>query len=630
MAPPGRTYGGFGSNYVFITEYSLALLVLPRYKRLYCYSPYSNQWTLLPNNPSDTDFPPEEGFQCQAYDLKHRKAVVVYGNSSSYNGTWTYDMGTQSWTKITVNTEPTNGVTGWYNSYSAATYDRKNGVVIYLTADGSETWALDLDNNSWTNMNPTGSPSSCGNMGEGLTYDPKRNVTLVYANKNDEVWTYKYENGIQNRPDPVENPSGVTDASSITLSWGPPSAGVSPVKYYMYRAEWKDNAAKASGIIPGPYQLIDSTTQTTYTDANTAVITAAGVFHSYYISAVSAQGIESDPSSPVFTRLRVPMGLVATPYSKNRILLRWKPKYEADLAGYNIYRRQKAYPFTTEMKENRINNTLITGTPYFIDSTVSLCGSASCPDSMAMYVVTAVNRLGRESGLSPYTLTAPDWVTNMWTDTVNKVITWSPPRCGNIVNYRVCEGHQGSWEDSTDKSVYPVEVDVVTDTFWSYAGRTPSAYKVKAFNTINQLGYFSDVMAVETKDNDKFGMLRLDFQTHRPTVDTFYNDVPPISIGIEKRDVNEVLETGLEVYPSPFNSKTFIYVHRGQRSEVRSQNAEIIILNISGKVVYRLTSYLWHLASGFYWNASNHASGVYIIRVNVNEKVMEKRVILIR
>ena len=89
---------------------------------------------------------------------------------------------------------------------------------------------------------------------------------------------------------------------------------------------------------------------------------------------------------------------------------------------------------------------------YAGSRSVSLCGAAYCPDSMAMYVVTAVNRLGKSSGLSPFALTMPDWVTNMWVDTVNKVVTWSPSRSGNIANYRVFEGHQGSWEDPTDPS----------------------------------------------------------------------------------------------------------------------------------------------------------------------------------
>ena len=622
-APEGKGgYGGFGSNYAFATEYGLALLAPTKYNRVYSYSAYSNQWTRLPLNPANTEFPPFGGNICVAYDLKHRKMVFTYGNSSSINETWAYDVGSKSWTKLATNTSPANGNPSWYFEYSATTYDRKNGVVIYLRSHGDQTWALNLDDNTWTNMQPTGNPPSCGNMGEGLAYDPKRNATLVYTNKNDEVWTYKYGNGIANRPDPVENPAGVTDQNGITITWSAPAAGASPVQYYIYRAEWQDNATNSSGLIPGPYQKIDSTTQTTCTDNNTAVLTQAGVFHSYYISGVSAQGIESDPSTPVYTRLRVPMGLVATAYSKNRVLLRWKPKYEPDLAGYNVHRFQKFYPFNKQMMDNKINTTPITGTPYFIDSTVSLCAAAYCPDSMAMYVVTAVNRLGKSSGLSPFALTTPDWVTNMWVDTVNKVVTWSPLRSGNIANYRVYEGRQGTWNGG---SANPSQVATVTDTFWSYAGRTVSAYKVRAFNTIAQLGYFSDVMAVQTKDQDNFGMLRLDFQAHRPTVDTFYNDVPPLSVALEGGGAGAAADAAVTAAPNPFNPAVVI-----TWANVRAINEsplQLAIYTTHGRMVHQVNQ----IHRGRYtWDASGMPSGLYIIRARIGERILEKKVTLIR
>jgi len=626
-APVGVSpYTGFGGNYVFATEYGLMLLLPIFSQRVYSYSPYSNQWTLLPRLASDSAFPGLQNDPCVAYDNKHHKAVTFNCNSAAPVYTFAYDVGTHSWSRVNSATQPTptnlsdQVVGGWYNAYGASTYDRKNGVVVYLTYDGAETWTLDLDSAKWRNMSPTGTPSSNGNMGEGMAFDPKRNATLVYANRRDEVWTYKYGAGIPDRPDPVADPSGVTDANSITLAWTAPPAGSAPVKYYVYRSQWEDNRTTASGLVPGPYVKIDSATALTYRDT-AAILKTAGVFHSYAISAVSAQGVESDLSSPVFTRLRVPMGLVATPFSKTRVLLRWVPKKEADVAGYNIYRTQKAYPTHTMLKGLKINSSPVTGLTYFIDTTLSLCSAAVCPDSMAMYAITAVNSLGKESGFSPYALTVPDQVPNLWADTVNKRITWSPPRNGKIVNYRIFDGRVGDWNTG---SANPTQVATVTDTFWSYAGRNASAYKVRAFNDCGQVGHFSDVMEIQTKDNDNFGMLRVDFQAHRPEVDSFYDGLPSLGVAIEDALLRlSGAAFSVAVSPNPFSGVARISVSGpAQKARVTMK-----VHDMAGRLVKEMSG-----TSGapISFEALHLATGIYHARIQCGKNVRTVKMIVIK
>jgi fibronectin type 3 domain-containing protein len=608
---------GYSYNYAYAKEYAISLIVPILGQRVHTYSSYFNQWTWLPRNTSNTVFPTAEKYPCVTYDLKHRKLIYFYGNSSTYYETWTYDIPTKSWTKLSLSPQPPRGTTfSLFGYHSGMGYDRKNGVVVYLRDNGSATWYLDLDSLKWKDASPTGTPASSG--WGSIPYDPVNNVCAVFTFRNDEVWTYKFGGGIANRPDPATDLAGVTSASGITLTWQAPAAGAAPVKYYVYRCEWADNQAAASGMVPGDYVKIDSTAQTTWTDNLTDTLKKAGVVHSYCVSGVSVQGVESDLSDPAFTCLRVPMGLTATALTRSSVLLRWKPRKEADLAGYNVYRAQRAYPRHNMMKATRLNAGLITGQTFFLDDNVQLNPTMGSVDSVVMYVVTAVNLLGRESGFSPYAITHPDWVTNMRADTANKRITWSPPRCGYIANYRIYEGRQGTW---TGGSANPTQVAVVTDTFWSYSGRVTSAYKVRAFSTIGQLGFFSDVLAVQSKDDDAFGNYRLDFQTEIPVKDTFYNDLPPLSVAVERAARLKAGGAALEASPNPFRSSVRLsaYFKDGGAPHLE-------IFNANGRR-------LWEgemRDAAFEWNAEKMPAGVYVARVCAGKRSAEKKLVLIR
>jgi hypothetical protein len=635
--PKGKGYfHGFGTQLAFAKEYGLALFCPTNYNRVYAYSPYFNQWTLLPLNPANTEFPPQSSAIPTVYDLKQRKLLYVYPGSF----TWAYDVGTKSWSRLSGagNTGPGGG--GWNKPYLCAAFDSKNGVTVYLTADGSATWALPSGNGKWTRLNPVGMPASGGSYGQGLAYDPVRNVSIVFSAKNDEVWTFKYGNGIAGRPDPVENVSAVTSESGITLSWAAPVANTVPDMYYIHRCEWEDNKTLSSGIVPGSYAIVDSVSKPGWTDTDVAVLKKVGVFHSYYVSARSAQGLESDPSDPVFTVPRVPMGLTATPLSANQVLLRWKPKAESDIAGYNVYRAKYFYPKHNHMKAGKLNNTLIIGTPVYTDEAITLYPTTGTyvdtyfykppdmgmQDSIVMYVVTAVNRLGKESGFSPYALTHPDWVNNMWVDTTKKIIHWSPPRNGHIDRYQIYRGNMLAW--AYDNYGHLVHADNTADTLWSYAGQNQvSCYRVRAVNSIGQVGFMSDVMAVQTKDDDQFGMLRLDFQDRQPIRDAFYDDLPVIAI--EKPvDSKTGAISPVRAYPNPFNPAVVISVANGMGVQLNAPT--LAIYNIHGRLVY---SGQIKTNNHFTWHGKNQcglpvSAGIYFCRLKIANKILQKRLIL--
>jgi hypothetical protein len=102
------------------------------------------------------------------------------------------------------------------------------------------------------------------------------------------------------------------------------------------------------------------------------------------------------------------------------------------------------------------------------------------------------------------------------------------------------------------------------------------------------------------------------------------------SSAISYRDIDDGNDLGISVRPNPFNSRTVIQVNRGQKTEDRGQIAGIKILDITGKIVYQLTSDLWHLASGISWNASQNPPGTYLIRLTAHNKTYTRKIVLMK
>jgi hypothetical protein len=109
---------------------------------------------------------------------------------------------------------------------------------------------------------------------------------------------------------------------------------------------------------------------------------------------------------------------------------------------------------------------------------------------------------------------------------------------------------------------------------------------------------------------------------------TTARDMGLITLGKEVKNVRKGEGIDIEVFPNPVRSNTVIRAPSGQRSEDRGQNVKINVLNISGKIVHRLTSGLWHLTSGITWNPSSLPAGIYILKIQTATKTFSKRLLV--
>jgi hypothetical protein len=103
--------------------------------------------------------------------------------------------------------------------------------------------------------------------------------------------------------------------------------------------------------------------------------------------------------------------------------------------------------------------------------------------------------------------------------------------------------------------------------------------------------------------------------------------LPLEDIGVEQ-GVHGGGEVVLKVWPNPFNSAVKIMVRRYAYGVKR---VSLQIHNILGKKVADLTPYASRITPYTYiWNTSHLPSGIYLLRLNVNNRVFKRRLTLIK
>ena len=125
------------------------------------YAPRPDVWTkkILTTHPS------ARNVMAAAYDSKADRAILFGGGSSTetFADTWAYDFRTEKWTDLKPVNNPPARVSG------SMVYDPKtNRVILFGGAIGPEgqevpfgdTWALDLDKNTWSQLSPVLAPSA--------------------------------------------------------------------------------------------------------------------------------------------------------------------------------------------------------------------------------------------------------------------------------------------------------------------------------------------------------------------------------------------------------------------------------------------------------------------------------------
>ena len=160
------------------------------------------------SNLTTADSPPARTSGAMAFD-EGAGVVVLFGGNVLDSGrpmdTWTFDTATRTWTELETAERPPA------RDYSTV-YDRANGRIVafsgpdqrwfawsqWLNYNYTEVWSLDVANATWTNRSGPGCPLS--RTGFAMAYDEARGETVILGGQHPsysyslERWVYTYEN----------------------------------------------------------------------------------------------------------------------------------------------------------------------------------------------------------------------------------------------------------------------------------------------------------------------------------------------------------------------------------------------------------------------------------------------------
>jgi hypothetical protein len=430
---------------------------------LFVYDAYSNRLErLVAENPPS----PRDGMGI-CYDTKNDCLVVFGSQYADDEQTWIYRYGTNRWEAFDLTPRPPGKKRKTYSTIPKMAFDSANGVcvcLVWFDDEGGrlETWVLDVAKRAWTKMNPATEPGPTGSRARNLGYDRALNLFIlecVNPQGDAQIWTYRYRKAppddpqVGTPPAPPTNLEVRTDAGKAILTWEPRRLAAAK-EYCVYRAEpevpWKAQFIK-----------LGTAKETTYEDRGLE----AGKAYYYQVRAVGADDREGRPSNQARTQPRVLGSPVVSVVAVNKIGVRWPASPAKDVVGYNVYRGLATVGTSTTLKGSwgyndpeyaepvvdRVQD--ITGieklnaqplpAPQFLDDQVDLSrkGSQSADYKYAVYayLVRAVNRLGVESGPSPYALSIPAEPPHVMLRESGQSaeLRWRPSREYPIAGYRV-------------------------------------------------------------------------------------------------------------------------------------------------------------------------------------------------
>jgi hypothetical protein len=307
------------------------------------YDPYTNTWTRMKPKKE----PPPRSAGNMAYDAA-RKLHILFGSQFTDDPhTWAYDLANNEWRDMQPAVQPPTNRNDAVLAYDAAhqvvvavvrVADKQQGEEIL--AGHLETWAYDAGKNTWQQMKSVREPDGWGNRRRVLVALPDQQLLLmeVYVN-------------------PTERVPGVEREQQVwTYRYGPikpaaspqPPAGVQVVTQASGEAvlTWKAApAAKAykiyrgEGTVPWKVDVKAAATvealQTTWKDTG---LKPGTVYH-YVLRTVDKDGRESDDSIRVRTQTRIVEDAVVSVLSAKEVQITWKPPATgADIIGYHIER----------------------------------------------------------------------------------------------------------------------------------------------------------------------------------------------------------------------------------------------------------------------------------------------------
>src|SRR5439155_1078131 len=148
----------------------------------WAYNFNTNTWT----NMTPAVMPPARYYHAMAYDSQSDRVILfggigISGSGSAFlpNDTWAYDFNTNIWTNMTPASNPPA------RSYHAMAYDSQSDRVILFGGEAgasayfSDTWAYDLNTNTWANMNPSVKPSA--RASHAMAYDSQSDRVILFG-----------------------------------------------------------------------------------------------------------------------------------------------------------------------------------------------------------------------------------------------------------------------------------------------------------------------------------------------------------------------------------------------------------------------------------------------------------------
>jgi len=155
----------------------------------------TNTWTKM--EPATRPSP--RTWTTMAYDAESDRVILFGGIAGRDNDeTWAYDLNTNTWTKMLVITRPSPR-----HSHALAYDTESDRVVLFgghlpsgqsaIGVHSDETWAYDFNTNTWTNMEPPTQPLKLA--AHNLAYDAESDKVVLFGGDtngvlSDETWAY--------------------------------------------------------------------------------------------------------------------------------------------------------------------------------------------------------------------------------------------------------------------------------------------------------------------------------------------------------------------------------------------------------------------------------------------------------
>jgi hypothetical protein len=514
--PPYKPYAnkeGFGylnGNATYDANHELAISFggqdsAGETNNLFAYDAYSNALYRL--NAAAKPSPRDGAGLC--YDTKNDCLVLFGSQYDNDEKTWIYRLATGRWEAHDLNPHPVGKKLGTYSTIPRLAYDSRNGICLGLVWDTNkgthETWALDVAKLSWTKMNPPAEPEPSMSRSRNLAYSIEDNVFILETSAKDgkgnepQLWTYRYHNkAVEHSPAPPSNAQLITGADKITLTWsGEDKAGQ---QYAIYRA-------RSSQPWQAQFEKIATVQGNSFEDRNLA----KGADFLYQIRTVGKDGAIGPPGIRLHTQPRVLLKPVVSVLTPSKVEVSWNAHPAKDVFGYNVYRGKAVMrsvkqgkpapwkdndpeygaPAPVEVRDivdlRKLSDTPIVATS-FVDDAVQLNKSDVKPDEyrheVFAYIVRAVNRLGTESGPSPYALTIPSEPTEVFNHETKGTanLEWAANPEKPIAGYRVYK-LEGVW------NIFCLTKEPIKATNFKHeSGGSATRYWITALDALGQEG----------------------------------------------------------------------------------------------------------------------------------------------